>query len=235
MIRIAVYDEDKSSIRQLDSVFEFYAVNRNTEYDVSWFIGAEGLKRIEKYASNLHIAFVSVNSKENREFCKRLCASNQNCRICYYDTAKTFHTDISNPLWFLDENGFEQSEKKIAADKIDRLLNGFRHFGNLLIFDTRQLLYIIPVEEIIYFQSDLKYVNIVCQNGGTISIYKKLDEIESSLSSTFLRTHKSYIVNKTYIEKIDKTNRLAILINGEDLPISNSQYSKVLEDLSPKI
>ncbi len=60
-------------------------------------------------------------------------------------------------------------------------------------------------------------------------------EIESSLSSTFLRTHKSYIVNKTYIEKIDKTNRLAVLINGEDLPISNSQYSKVLEDLSPKI
>ncbi len=59
--------------------------------------------------------------------------------------------------------------------------------------------------------------------------------IESSLSSTFLRTHKSYIVNKTYIEKIDKTNRLAVLINGEDLPISNSQYSKVLEDLSPKI
>lgn len=45
-------------------------------------------------------------------------------------------------------------------------------------------------------------------------------EIESSLSSTFLRTHKSYIVNKTYIEKIDKTNRLAVLINGEDLPIS---------------
>lgn len=81
MIRIAVFDDDNSSIKQLDSVLEFYAVNRNTEYDVSWFIGIEGLKRIEKYASNLHIAFVSINAKKSHEFCKRLCAGNQNCRL----------------------------------------------------------------------------------------------------------------------------------------------------------
>lgn len=86
MIRIAVFDDDNSSIKQLDSVFEFYAVNRNTEYDVSWFIGIEGLKRIEKYASNLHIAFVSINARKSHEFCKRLCAGNRQRRSRNGDT-----------------------------------------------------------------------------------------------------------------------------------------------------
>lgn len=235
MIHIAVYDDDKSNIQKLDTFFDFYAVNRNTEYDVSWFVGSEGLNRIEKYAHNLHIALVSINSKESQEFCKRLYKNNQSCRICYYNSSNKSPADISNPLWFLDEDGTKQFEKQTMADKIDRLFNGFKQLGNLLIFDTRQLLHIIPIEEVVFFRSDLKYVNIVCRDGNIISVYKKLDKIESSLSSAFLRIHKSYIVNKSYVEKIDKASRLVILDNGEELPVSNSQYSKVLDNFLPKI
>lgn len=234
MIRIAVYDNDKARIARLDSVFDFYAVNRNTEYDVSWFVGDEGLKRIEKYAANLHIALVSVHAKDSREFCRRLYRKNPNCRICYYDAGNRSSAEISNPLWFLDEET-ERQEKLAAADRIDSLFNGFKYFGNLLIFDTRQLLYIVPVEEVVYFQSDLKYVNIICRDGSTIRVYKKLDQVEPSLSSLFLRIHKSYIVNKSFVEKIDKASRMVILSSGEELPVSNSQYSRVLEEWAPRI
>lgn len=235
MIRIAVYDDEQSSILRLDAAFEYYAVNRNTEYDVSWFVGSEGLKRIEKYACDFHIALVSVGSKGSGDFCIKLNEKNPDCRICYYNACDRSSADISNPLWFMDGDSSEIRYNQATAEKIDQLFNGFRYFGNLLMFDTRQLLYIIPVEEVVYFQSDLKYVNIICQSKDSISIYKKLDEVEASLSKVFLRIHKSYIVNRTYIKRVDKTNRIVVLENGEELPISNSQYVKVMEELSPKI
>ena len=116
--------------------------------------------------------------------------------------------------------------------KLEQVFNGFKYFGNLLIFDTRQRLYLIPIEDILYFQSDLKYVNIICKEAENISVYKKLDEVEAALSDVFLRIHKSYIVNKTFIRKIDKVNHNVILRNGEELPVSNVRYAKVLEELS---
>jgi len=235
MIRIAVFDDDKANIEKLNAFFDFYVVNRNTEYGVFWFIGTEGLQRIEKYASNFHMAFVSFQASGSQEFCEQLYKMNPNCRICYYNANKSFLLDISNPLWFLDESDECQKEKIIVADKIDRLFYGFKHFGNLLIFETRQLLHIVPVEDVVYFQSDLKYVNIVCQDGSQISIYKKLDEVENMLSNIFLRIHKSYIVNKLCIEKVDKAGRVVILKNGEELPISNSKYTGVLEELLLRI
>lgn len=235
MIHIAVYDDNPTSIERLDAAFEYYTINRNTGYDVNLFVGNEGLKHIEKYASKTHIALVSVGSNGCHEFCLKLYNENPDCRICYYNASGENSIDISNPMWFMDKEVSVCSNKQKTAEMIDQLFNGFKYFGNLLIFDTRQLLYIIPIEEIVYFQSDLKYVNIICRNGENICVYKKLDVVEKALSTVFLRIHKSYIVNKTCIDKIDKANRIVILKNGEELPISNSQYAKVLDDLSPKI
>lgn len=234
MIHIGVYDDDNDSMKKLNSAFDFYVVNRNTEYDVTWFVGKQGLQKVEKYASKLHMALVSVNSKEKLDFCERLFKCNPHCRICYYNTMSISCIDITNPLWFLEEASFALIEKQNIAYKIDSLFNGFKYWCNLLIFNTRQMLYIIPVEEVAYFQSDLKYVNIKCCNGDNISIYKKLDDVEISLSDMFLRIHNSYIANRTYIKKIDKVNRITVLKNGENLPISNSHYMKVLYELSTK-
>lgn len=235
MIHIAVYDDNPTSIERLDAAFEYYTVNRNTGYDVNLFVGCEGLKHIGKYASKIHIALVSVCSNGCREFCLKLHNENPDCRICYYTASEKNSIDISNPMWFTDKEISLSSDTQKTAEMIDRLFNVFKYFGNLLIFDTRQLLYIIPIEEVVYFQSDLKYVNIICRNGENICIYKKLDVVEKALSTVFLRIHKSYIVNKTYIDRIDKTNRIVLLKNGDKLPISNSQYAKVSDALSPKI
>ena len=235
MIRIAIYDDNVTSIKKLDAALDYYTVNRNTEYDVSLFVGNDGLKHIEKYACGIHVALVSICSSECQDFCLKLNAANPNCRICYYNVIGEDSISISNPLWFAKGDIPECSDKQKTSEIIDHIFDGLKYFGNLLMFDTRQLLYIIPIEEVVYFQSDLKYVNIACRNGEKISVYKKLDVIENSLSIVFLRIHKSYIVNKMYIDKIDKTSRLIVLTDGTELPISNSQYTRVLDDLSPKI
>lgn len=230
MIRIAVYDDDFISMSRLEKALDFYAVNRNTELDVTWFVKEKILSKLRQYADNFHIAFVSIKAKNNYKFCELLYRYNRECRICYYSVTDGGAIDLTNPIWFMDNEPIELNQK--ISGKLDNMFHSFRQFGSLLMFDTRQLLYIVPIEDVFYLQSDLKYVNIVRKSGENINIYKKLDEVEKSLSSIFLRIHKSYIVNSCFIKELDKVNREIILKNGERLPISNSRYNSVVEFLN---
>ncbi len=230
MIRIAVYDNDLTSMSRLEKAFDYYVVNRNTEFDVIWFVKEEVLSKLKQYADNFHIAFVSMNAKNNYKFCELLYRYNRECRICYYSACDGRTIDLTNPVWFLDNEPIELNQK--ISNKLDNMFHSFRQFGSLLIFDTRQLLYIVPVEDVLYLQSELKYVNIVRKSSEIINIYKKLDEVEKNLSSVFLRIHKSYIVNSSFIKGVDKVNRTVVLKNNERLPISNSRYNSVIEYLN---
>ncbi len=231
MLHIAIYDNDAESIERLDKAFKYYCINRNTEFHTSWFSRKSSAEQITKYASRIHLAFVDVNAKNSHAFCVNLIRNNPNCRICYYVSNNVMSVDISNSLWFMEE---EQAVfvNDTLAKEIDQVFNGFKHFKDILLFDTRKFLYILPTEDILYLQSDLRDVYVFCKNDEkTILSNKKLANIESSLSDVFLRIHKSYIVNKAYIKRIDKADRMIILMNGEQLPISNSHYQNVLNEL----
>ena len=47
-----------------------------------------------------------------------------------------------------------------------------------------------------------------------------MKEVENSLDERFIRCHNSFIVNKDKIKEIDKKNRIAYMINGEECLIS---------------
>ena len=47
-----------------------------------------------------------------------------------------------------------------------------------------------------------------------------MKEVKNSLDERFIRCHTSFIVNKDKIKEIDKKNRIAYMINGEECLIS---------------
>ena len=76
----------------------------------------------------------------------------------------------------------------------------------------------IDPKEIVFIKSDGAYIEIQTTKKQIIQ-RKLLKEIEEELPSNFVRTHRSYIVNKNYITK-KKSNELQV---GEHLvPISRS-------------
>lgn len=59
-----------------------------------------------------------------------------------------------------------------------------------------------------------------------LAVYDKLDNIENELSQySFLRVHKSYLVNMKYIKKI--SGYFVYLSTGDKLPASKSLYKQV--------
>ena len=53
-------------------------------------------------------------------------------------------------------------------------------------------------------------------------VYEKLDMYEEKLKNSFVRVHQSYLVNMTYIKRIDKKNLQ--LQDDTILPVSKSKY-----------
>lgn len=76
----------------------------------------------------------------------------------------------------------------------------------------------VNLNDILFVKSDGAYVEIKT-NGKNYLQRKLLKEIELELPQNFVRTHRSYIVNKDYI---DQRNAVELKIGEEVIPISRS-------------
>lgn len=87
----------------------------------------------------------------------------------------------------------------------------------------------IPIKDILYFESENNKVNIVlAKTAEKITVYTKLDEFEQTQQlNTFIRSHKSFLVNFLHIEKYE--NDRFELNNGIIIPISRKNRDKVRE------
>jgi len=93
---------------------------------------------------------------------------------------------------------------------------------------------IIPVPQIHFLEAADDYVKIITTD-GTYLKKKTMGYFEASLAAySFVRTHRSYIVNTQLITRIDaheKDSHLLLLSSGTRLPVSKSGYAKLKEVL----
>jgi DNA-binding LytR/AlgR family response regulator len=61
----------------------------------------------------------------------------------------------------------------------------------------------INIDEIMFLKADNNTTDFYINDGKVISAYKTLKIFENSLPKNFLRIHKSYIVNKDFISRIN--------------------------------
>jgi DNA-binding LytR/AlgR family response regulator len=85
---------------------------------------------------------------------------------------------------------------------------------------------LIDQSSILYLEASGSYVKIVTSN-STYTERASLSLYEEELGDQFIRIHRSFIINKTYIEQY---NSISVYINNTEIPISRS-YKDVLKDL----
>jgi len=85
---------------------------------------------------------------------------------------------------------------------------------------------LIDQSSILYLEASGSYVKIVTANSTYIE-RASLSLYEEELGDQFIRIHRSFIINKTYIEQY---NSISVYINNTEIPISRS-YKDVLKDL----
>ena len=159
-------------------------------------------------------------AKKLREVDKRV--------IIIFTTAHSqpvFSSFAAEPLQYLlkplNYDSFE-SVMNLAVQKIEK------DRRDCIILSFNNSIYKIPLREIVYFESRERTL-LVHLTDREYTFYAKLNEIESRLENKdFIRSHQSYLVNMSFIRKIDKSNML--LSTGRRLDISRSKL-KATKDL----
>jgi len=93
---------------------------------------------------------------------------------------------------------------------------------------------VIPVEQITHFEAQDDFVEVYTEKESHLK-YERLGRLEQVLDShTFIRVHRSFILNVSYLKKIEpysQNSRLGYLKNGKVVQISKNGYKKLLEVL----
>ncbi|MCE3227521.1 MAG: two-component hybrid sensor and regulator [Bacteroidetes bacterium] len=80
-------------------------------------------------------------------------------------------------------------------------------------------------DHITWLETEGNYVTIYLENGKRKVVRVPLSELHQQLpSSQFVRTHKSYLVNKKHVTEIRASN---LTVNGTELPIGRAFQSDV--------
>lgn len=79
----------------------------------------------------------------------------------------------------------------------------------------------VPLDQIKYFEAAGESRKLILHgNSSIIEFYGKLKDIEQQVDERFVRCHRAIIINKDYIERIDKDEHIIYLEDGESCPMS---------------
>lgn len=110
----------------------------------------------------------------------------------------------------------------------------FEHFVNkvdeekVFLIETRDEKQRIPYTDILYFEAREKKI-YACTYGCEYGFYDTIEHLEECLPEGFIRTHRSYIVNQEYVEKVFISKSYLLLEHQIEIPLSRS-YKGVIKD-----
>lgn len=126
-----------------------------------------------------------------------------------------------------------ESKQRTSHLQIEHLRKQFKtsSYPDKLALPYQNGVTFVPVEEIIYCESDSNYTRVFLLNGQTHLITKTLREIQEVMEERdFLRVHRQYIVNLNQIKKYVKgEGNYLVMMNDVSIPISRSQKNKLIQ------
>jgi two-component system LytT family response regulator len=132
-----------------------------------------------------------------------------------------FNNALQKALDILNTNKKSDSNISIETEgKISRI-----------VVKNNNTVEILPIPEIFYLEAQDDYIYIFSTKGRFIK-KDTLKKYEKSLPEHFVRTHRSYIVNVNYIDKLEHYNKESYLILLKDqskVKVSKQGY-KLLKD-----
>lgn len=116
------------------------------------------------------------------------------------------------------------------APALDQLLaDSAERLERILIRDREQV-HVVPVDKVDYLEAQDDYV-AVHTDGKCLLKMQRLSDLEAKLDArTFVRVHRSYIINLTQLQSIErhgKDGHAARLRCGKLVPISRAGYERI--------
>ena len=225
-MKAIICDDEKSTCSELEEIILKYAKERRvplvTEVFYSGDILLDYLKR-----EKINILFLDIElpGKDGVMVGKyiREVLEEENIFLVYISSKENY------ALQLFQNRPFDFLVKPIEQAKIYHVLDNICRISGKnsaeFKFQVQNSTYCILYKDILYFQSAGRKINIVMKR-EVRTFYGKLNEIEEKLpENLFLRIHKSYLVNKSYVKGF--TYEWVKMLNGDVLNISKINRADV--------
>lgn len=131
----------------------------------------------------------------------------------------------------------EKAENIILKDFNVQLKNLKEHLApdknriNKIIIKTFDNVHLVPINEILYCESDGNYVNVFLSDQTKIMVSALLKDYEDMLSSNgFFRVHRSYLINMKYIRSFEKADGGTLILENQiKIPVASRKKDELLE------
>ena len=232
MIKIAICDDEEKAVSLHEKMVKgclqrqgigceitTYTQSRNLLYDIT----------DDGFFYDLILLDIEMPGVSGMEIPKRIGEYLPNVRIIFV----TSHTEYAIDAFELSIFRYvpkSNLEEKLAAAVTDAARLIELEAGQEYTIRTANRMEKIPYKDILYIQRDGKNASIV-SNGGVSKVRKSLQQVFQELDTPeFLFIDRGCIVNIIQIMKI--SDSMAVLKNGECLPVSRSHLQEVKEEIN---
>ncbi|MGL5752883.1 MAG: LytR/AlgR family response regulator transcription factor [Paraclostridium sp.] len=226
MIKIGLCEDNNLYIEQLSSILKKIEKDNNLEFEINSFNSGEDLVEFcSKHKDYFDILFLDVlmdgmNGIEAAQAIRNMYSS---AYMIFVTSSKEYALDsysVNAYGYILKPYSHDSIENKVLEliDKID--LNK----KNTIYVKNNQDIYSLRLDDVVYFESNLRKITAYLINGEKITFYNKISNLESEIdSSLFIRCHRSFLVNLIYVKNIVASD--LITTTEEFLPISKKYLS----------
>lgn len=224
-MKIAICDDNLNIVDEVKNLLDEYALSKNLSLDISTFNDGQAvLESDERF--NIAILDVEMPGCNGIELGKILREKNRHIVLMYITSHKKYLDEA------LNLNAARFFEKPIDSKRFyDGLDNALKRIDNTTIkffLKEDNASVRINANDIIYVEIEPighRKTKIVTEEKTYISSNKIVFWEEHLISSLFVKTHKSYIINMEYITKYEKNT---LQLDGKyNIPISRNYQSSV--------
>lgn len=221
-MKIAVCDDDKAILSVTKNTLESYCRDGNTTV-VNFNKPEALLAYVQSEHPDVVFMDIELGKTNGIEVVKKLLELSRDTQIVYYTNYINYATEVyeTKHCWYL----LKSELKRRLPDIIKKIEERLAEKKEKLVITKSGSANIIEAEKIVYVERANR-ITLIHTVEEEMQTRETLNEIHDRLNHVrFVRCHKSYIVNLSYINIY---NRLHFqLYNGETIPISRQNIEKV--------
>lgn len=230
MIKVGLCDDNDLHINELSKLLNNISLKKNLPLEIITFKSGEELINFHKNKGDyfdlifLDILMDGINGIVTAKTLKSICS---NTYIIFVTVSKDYALDS----YEVDAYSYilkPFNEDKISSKFLSVVEKVLHNRKNILHVKNNQDMYSINLDSTIFFESNLRKITAYSIS-NEVSFYEKLSNLEVDLRcSNFIRCHRSYLVNLSYIKNIISSE--VVTTTGHRIPISKKYLKSIRED-----
>ncbi|MCI7181482.1 MAG: LytTR family DNA-binding domain-containing protein [Clostridia bacterium] len=232
MVRIAICDDEKNAVNLHEDIVKNSLQACGIGYEITTYIHSRNLLCDiidDNFFYDLILLDIEMPDVTGMELSEKIKPYLPNVKIIFITSHVEYAIDAFELSIFryVPKNNLKV---KLTAAVTDAAKLIELEAGQEYTIQTTNRLEKIPYKDIFYIQRDGKNVSIV-SSAGTSKVRKSLQQVFNELNtSEFIFIDRGHIVNIIQIMKV--SDGMAVLKNGEQLPISRSHLQEVKRQIN---